>query len=398
MRKRPDKLTHTFVKNVTEPGRYGERRGGLGLSILVKQAKSGRWSKSWSQNFRIHGKPTSVGLGSFPVVTLAMARERALENARRLANGEDIRQATKIIPTFAQAFDDVLATRARHWRGAASTNQWLVTRRLSAPLHAKPVSSITSLDVRQIIKSLCLDKPSVAQRFRMHVSMVMDWAIGEGHRTDNPAGPQIMRSLSKPPPPTHQMSMRYADVGAALATVRDADVWWAEKDCFLFMALTCARSVEARLATWEEIYLADSTWTVPAARMKGGLVHKVPLSTQAKAILTHAREQSGQSAGLIFRSERRNAGMDGGRLSAIMRKLDLPMVPHGLRSSFRNWAGSLRSIADPAAEMCLAHRPSEAVRKAYLTEDFFELREPVMQDWADFLTQSMGPIISTMPT
>ena len=99
------RLTHTFVKSVTRPGRYGDGRGGLGLSVLVRKTAAGRLSKTWSQRLRIGRKIATMGFGSFPVVTLADARKRALDNARRVYQGEDILKPPPIIPTVDEAFD-----------------------------------------------------------------------------------------------------------------------------------------------------------------------------------------------------------------------------------------------------------------------------------------------------
>ncbi len=117
MKIRPLMLTPTFAKNVKAPGRYGDGRGGLGLSLLVRPASRGGFTKSWTQYVRIGGRPTSLGLGRYPVVTLAMARERALENARAIADGRDPRGGSpRGVPTFAQALETVIAIHAENWK------------------------------------------------------------------------------------------------------------------------------------------------------------------------------------------------------------------------------------------------------------------------------------------
>ena len=194
-------------------------------------------------------------------------------------------------------------------------------------------------------------------------------------------------------------SLEHSDVGRALANIRDADAWWVEKYCLLFIALTCVRGGEAREATWGEINLDEATWKIPATRMKAGIEHKVPLSTQAIEILLYARDQGNGSQGKIFPSQRGGKFTRQERLSRLMHKLEIPAVPHGFRSSFINWAaGRGRThIPEAAADMVLAHTPTEAVKKAYKTSDFFEDRVPVMQEWADYLTETLGPVISTIP-
>ena len=133
----------------------------------------------------------------------------------------------------------------------------------------------------------------------------MKWSITEGHRTTNPATTNITTTLGKRSPPIHRKSLAYPLLGDALATIRDSDTWWATRYCLLLLALTGLRSGEARKATWDEIDFETSIWKVPADRMKARIEHKVPLSTQAKEILHHAREQRGHhSQGLIFPSRR----------------------------------------------------------------------------------------------
>ena len=147
------------------------------------------------------------------------------------------------------------------------------------------------------------------------------------------------------------------------------------------------------MATWDQINFETATWTIPATRMKTGTEHRVPLSAQAMEILVYARGQSDDPNGLIFPPQRGGQYMNGSTLSNFLRKLEIPCVLHGFSSSFRNWAGGLTHIPAPAAEMVLAHAPDKATVAAYLTSDFFEYRVPVMQEWADFLTETMGPVI-----
>ena len=127
--------------------------------------------------------------------------------------------------------------------------------------------------------------------------------------------------------------------------------------------------------------------------MKAEKEHTVPLSTQAKEILAYARKHGKSDHGTIFPPERGGQYMDGARLSEIPRRLGIPAVPHGSRSSFSNWAASKTHIPEAAAEMTLAHTPSTEVKRSYRTSDFFEYRVPVMQEWADYLSETMGPVV-----
>ena len=387
------RLTHTFVKTVTRPGRYGDGRGGLGLSVLVKKTAAGGWSKTWSQRLRIGRKIATMGFGSFPVVTLADARKRALDNARRVNQGEDILKPPPIIPTVDEAFDIVIEQRRPSWKGEQTEAIWDLAKRYCKPISSKPVSEVKQKDVIDILAPIWQKKPNMARQVRSNLSIVMIWAINREYRASNPATRAAVQELGKQPPGSHHPSLAEDQLGSALAKIRDAGARWAETYCLIFLAFTGVRSGEARKATWEQINLDSATWTIPGSKMKNSIMHKVPLSTQVVEILLYAREQTGRSEGVIFPPERGGHHMNSQRLSGLMKKLEIPAVPHGDRSSLRNWAGGRADIAQPAAEMVLGHKQGERIEKVYMTSDFFEHRRPIMQEWADFLTKTMGPTI-----
>ena len=154
MNNRPLMLSATFVKNVNAPGRYGDGRGGLGLGLLVRPATHGGLNKCWTQSVRIDGRPTSLGLGRYPVVTLAMARERALDNARAIARGHDPRRSGKSVPTFAEALETVVAIHAATWKDRkGSEYQWRSTMRnyVLPRLARKRVDAVTTADVMAVL-------------------------------------------------------------------------------------------------------------------------------------------------------------------------------------------------------------------------------------------------------
>ena len=388
------RLTHNFVRSVATEGRYGDARGGHGLSLLVKKTASGRWSRTWSQRIRVKDKVAMIGLGSFPAVTLAMARDRALDNARRVESGEDIRKPPPTVPTVHEAFDRVIKGREKSWKGSVSRSKWRRMQVLCKPLGSMAVSEVTPRDILDLITPLWHEKSKTAGTLRGKLSIVMEWSIIEGFRKEsNPARPSVLDSLGRPEPVTHHRSLPPSRLGSALALIRDSGGWWAKRYCFIFISITGVRNGEARRATWDEIDLDTSTWTIPASRMKAEKEHTVPLSTQAKEILAYARKHGKSDHGTIFPPERGGQYMDGARLSEIPRRLGIPAVPHGSRSSFSNWAASKTHIPEAAAEMTLAHTPSTEVKRSYRTSDFFEYRVPVMQEWADYLSETMGPVV-----
>ena len=208
---KPEKLTHTFIKSVAKEGRYGDGRGGLGLSLLVQKTQNGRLSKTWSQRLHI-GKARqeyTPGLGSFPLVTLADARAKAFENARLVKQGVDIRQPAAHVPTVAEAFETVIALKEPGWRGIQTKDGWNLSLGHCEKIASIPISEITSADVLKIITPLWHDKGATADKVLSHLSSVMKWSITEGHRTTNPATNDITATLGKKSPSIRSKSLDY---------------------------------------------------------------------------------------------------------------------------------------------------------------------------------------------
>ena len=388
------RLTHTFVKSIKKPGRYSDGPGAHGLTILAKNTMAGGLSKCWCQRIRINGRNRDRGLGSWPVVTLAEAREKALDNKRRVARGEDILKPAPRIPTVDEAFDTVIEQRRPSWKGIETEGHWRLSKRYCSQIGSKLVSEVRQKDVLDILAPIWQEKPKTAREVRSNLATVMQWAITREYRANNPAAPGVVKELGSQPHRNHHPHLASDLLGSTLALIRDADTWWAVRYCLIFIAFTGVRSGEARMATWDEIDWENLTWTIPGSRMKNGLEHKVPLSPQVLDILYYARDQKGgRCEGLIFPPERGSRYVAAARLSDLMKKLGLPASPHGSRASFRNWAGARADIADPVAETVLAHKQPTQNRQAYLNSDFFDERLPVMDKWANHLSSNMGPMI-----
>ena len=387
MNNRPLMLSATFVRNAKIPGRYGDGRGGLGLGLLIRPALRGGVNKSWTQSVRIDGKPTSLGLGRYPVVTLAMARERALENARAIAQGHDPRRSATLVPTFAEALDTVIGIHAPHWKDrAGSERQWrtsLATYALPR-LGAKSVDAVTSADVMAVLLPIWSTKRVTAGRVRQRIGAVMKWAVAQGLRADNPAGDAISAALPRTAPvQRHQRALPHAEVRAALAQVRDCDACPSIRLAFEFLVLTATRSGEVRNARWQEIDRDGAVWTIPAARMKNGREHRVPLAERALQVLDEARELAAAD-GRVFASPRGRA-LHQKHLSELLRALRVDAVPHGFRSSFRDWAAECSDAPREVCELALAHVNGDRVEAAYRRSDLFERRRILMQQWADYV-------------
>ena len=222
--RRPKRLSATFVKTISIPGRYGDGRGGFGLSLLVKPSSVGGLAKSWAQRVRIGGRPNNLGLGSYPLVTLAEARAKALQNARAIAQGRDPR--TGGIPTFADAAERVIALHEPTWRnGARSAEIWRSSLRTYAfpKLGKLTVDKITTAHVLAVLVPHWTEKRETMRRVRQRIGAIMKWSVAEGYREDNPAGDAIAAALPKNGQhKQHQRALPHGEVAAALRTVRES--------------------------------------------------------------------------------------------------------------------------------------------------------------------------------
>ena len=376
----PATLNARFVDTVTRPGRYGDGRGGYGLCLNVRRMTNGRTSKSWVQRIRPNGRPTYIGIGRYPFVTLAEARKLALGNAIMLAKGMDPRAGG--VPTFAAALDAVIAIQAPTWRTAKSEAQWRASMRdHAAALMPMPVDTITSSHVLASLVPIWNAKRATARRVKQRIGAVMKWAIAEGHRTDNPIdaiGPALPKTGSTP---EHHRALPYDRVGGVLAGVRAAKAWEGSKLALVFLTLTAARSGEVRGARWEEI--DGDLWTVPADRMKAGREHRIPLSPAALGILDEAREL-GDGTGFVFPSVRGGAIGDA-TLGKLLHQIVPDATVHGMRSSFRDWAGERTHTPHAVMEAALAHVVKSATERAYARSDHLERRRALMDAWARYL-------------
>ena len=224
---------------------------------------------------------------------------------------------------------------------------------------------------------------------RQRIGAVMKWAVAEGYRQDNPAGDAIGAALPKNTVHRkHQTALPHAEVGAALATIQASDAYQATKLAFEFLVLTACRSGEVRGAQWQEVDLETATWTIPASRMKARLAHRVPLSERALAILHEARELKDES-GLVFPSVTGRALTDS-TISKLCRENNIGCVPHGMRSSFRDWAAECSDAPREVCELALAHVNSDRVEAAYRRSDLFERRRKLMETWAAYIAEGNG--------
>lgn len=385
-------LNASFVRAVKQVGRYGEGRGGHGLALLVRPRAAGGIRKSWIQRIRIDGQTTNIGLGPYPVVTLAEARKRALENRRDVDKGMDPRRSAGrgLVPSFAEATDAVIAIYRTGWKSGGRTEQkWRTTLRDYAfpTLGAKPVDKISTADVMAVLVPIWHEKPVLARTLKQRIGAIMRWAVCQGFRADNPAGDAIAAGLPKQNGHTnHHRAVPHNQVASVIKKVHRSAALPTTRACFEFLVLTASRTSEARLALWSEVDTEGAMWTIPGERMKSGREHRVPLSLRVLEVLEQAHQWRDRSD-LVFPS-RTGRPLGHSTLLHLMRRLQIDATPHGMRSSFRIWVEECTDTPRTVAEAALAHVNRNQVEAAYLRSDLFDRRRQLMDQWADYLTET----------
>ena len=369
---------------------------GLGLQVT----KSG--SRAWVLRVVVAGKRREFGVGGFPTVSLASARERARVMLDQLFDGIDPAEAKKQAKSalaaqrakavnFKTLAQQYISQHEASWKNAKHAAQWTATLETYAfPVCGHMVTSdIDTPTVLRVLEPIWLAKSETASRLRGRVEAVLDYAIARGLRQGpNPARWKGNLALTLPAkrkisPVEHHPAIPVKDVPKFYKLLHQREGTAAR--ALEFLVLTAARSGEVRGAQWSEIDLNKKVWTVPAERMKARREHRVPLSTQAIDILKSL--PSKKTGGLVFPGNKPTAKLSDMAMTALMRRMEVDAVPHGLRSSFRDWVGEKTAHPREVAEMALAHVVANATEASYARGDLFEKRRSMMQDWAFYLTQ-----------
>jgi integrase len=391
-------LTSALLATDLAPGKYHDG-GNLGLFLRV-DANGKRY---WIQRLTIRGDRRDMGLGSFPTIKLADARARASENKRTAMLGGDPREAklkAKNALTFAQAMDLFLVKKEQEFGNEKHRKQWRATLDAYAvPVLGKlPVAEIDTRHILRVLEPIWLDRTETATRLRQRIEAVLSWATVAGHRAgDNPARwrGNLAELLAKP----GKVAEKGNHPALALA---DVPRWWialGQREgmaarALEFIAMTLARSGEVRGMTWDEVDLDAALWTVPASRMKAGREHRVPLTAASVALLRALPRIDGSE--YVFAAVRGGALSDMS-ISAVMRRMQeaetdaqrpgyldprskRPAVPHGLRSTFRDWAAE-QGVERDIAEMTLAHNVGSEVERAYRRTDMLQRRRALLDKW-----------------
>ena len=374
------KLTAAFVRTAST----GKHYDGHGLMLFVKPTGT----RSWVQRIIIQGKRRDMGIGAYPFVSLAEAREIAFTNRKVARAGGDPRcQATAKVPTFQDATKRVHAIHAPSWRNAKQRAQWIdeVARIVWPAIGHLPVDAITTAQLTDVFKPIWMAKPVIANRVRQRTEKILDWAVSQGFRPDNPAAAPLKANLPKQPKGDHHSALPHREVSGAIQAVRNSTSGEIAKLAFEFLVLTATRKSETLEARWSEIDMEARTWTIPGSRMKAGRDHRIPLSTRAMDVLKRAKRLSPvNTTGLVFVSPRGKV-LDGNTLNKMLAKVGIQASPHGFRSSFKGWcmdSGKDRAVA----EFALAHTVANQTEAAYShTTDMFDRRRELMAEWSEYI-------------
>ena len=375
-------LSIGFARSVARPGRYCD---GNALYLQVKPSGA----RSWVQRMVIRGRRRELGLGGFPLVSLTEAREAAHANRKMARAGGDPlaeRRRAAAIPTFAEAAERVWADKNPGWRHPRHAREWLssLERHVFPRIGRLAVRDVTSADVLEALRGVWHTRPETARRLRQRISAVMEWAVAMEYRADNPCsritpvlGPQ--KDLVR-----HMPALDHSQVAGAVRTIWATGASESVKLAFEFLVLTAARSGEVRGALWSEIDLKAGVWTIPATRTKSKREHRVPLCRRATQILGAARGLCRGTSELVFPT-RLGKRIGETRLSRLLTAHKVAAVPHGFRSSFRDWAAEETTHPREVIEAALAHVVMNQTEAAYARSDLFERRRRLMNEWAAYL-------------
>jgi integrase len=397
-----NKLSAASVRNERKPGLYAD---GHGLYLQVSSFET----KAWVFRYTVEGVARKMGLGPIHTVSLAEARKRAADARLKVLDGVDPienkrakrahakLEAAKAM-TFKQCVDKYIEANRAGWKNEKHAAQWASTFHetkrgsltfpaATAEINDLPVSAIDTGLVLKVLEPVWARTPESARRIRGRIESVLDWAKVRGYRDgENPARwrGHLDKTLAKRPKVReHHDALRYAELPAFMDELRNKE---GESARALELTILCAsRTGEVIGARWSEIDMASRLWTVPAARMKSGREHRVPLSERAMEILG-AQRHNGE---FVF------AGRKAGSLLSNMSMLELMRdmrgkgaTVHGFRSTFRDWAAEQTSYPNELCEIALAHVVSDKTEAAYRRGDMMDKRRRLMADWAVFCEQT----------
>ena len=399
MMKKAREMSPLEVGRLEKPGLYFV---GKVAGLILQVAPSG--ARNWILRIKVGAKRRDMGLGGFPDVTLAGAHKAAREAREKVKAGIDPIAEAKAAKsaliasqvsgvTFDYCATEYIKAKEAEWSNAKHAQQW----RNTLDTYARPVigkmlvRDVTTAHILKILTPLWVVKTETATRVRGRIESVIDWATAREYRVGlNPARwkGHMDKLLAKPrklTPVEHHAALPVAQVGEFLKSLRDHQGMGAR--ALEFAILTAARSGEVRGAAWGELDLVQKVWTVPASRMKLRVVHRVPLSDAALNLLRDIPKVDGSN--LVFNSPRGKQLSDM-TLAAVLRRMGIDAVPHGFRSTFRDWCAEKTNFPREVAEAALAHGNKDQTEAAYLRSDMYAKRCQMMNAWAAFCAKPEG--------
>ncbi|MDO6460145.1 integrase arm-type DNA-binding domain-containing protein [Granulosicoccaceae sp. 1_MG-2023] len=387
------------------PGRHED---GGGLRLVVSDSGARRWVFRFSLN----GRRREMGLGSFPSISLSAARTEAAQRRLQVSQGIDpilarkrereaLRAAQTAVPTFERAVAAFIKNHRRSWTTAHTRALISLARRHAVPKIGKhQINEITAEDVLAVVGPLWQKQPIVAKRLLNLIERVFDYSYAKGdHTGENPARwrgrfDHLLPAPSKVAQTQHRPAIDYREAPALYRSLCEQKSTSAQ--ALLWQMLTATRPGEAIAAEWSEIDLEARIWVIPADKMKTRREHRVPLSQQAIDLLNRLPRIAGNP--YIFASPVKPRGHVGNTsIRTAMRKAVNYGVPHGLRSSFRDWTAEQTHTPHAVAEGCLAHVVGNAVERSYRRSDLLEQRRQLMEAWGRYLAEQEAKIIH-LPT
>lgn len=393
MARRTGKLSAVAVAQTKKRGYYSDG-GGLFLQVGPTGAKS------WVFRFRRAGRLREMGLGPLHTVSLAEAREKALNCRKARLDGRDpieARRAERMAAqtdaakamTFKECAEAYVTSHRAGWRNPKHAAQWGAT--LETYVYPQfgplPVTAVDTGLVLKAIEPIWAIKPETAGRVRGRIEAILDWAKARGYRDgENPARwrghlENLLPKRSKVRRVEHHAALPYQESGAFMVELRAQEGVAAR--ALEFAILTAARTGEVIGAKWDEISIADRLWTIPADRMKGGREHRLPLSEPAMAVV---EQMAGiRQSEFVFPGGQAGRPLSNMALLMTLRRMGRgDLTAHGFRSTFRDWAAERTNFPSEVAEMALAHAVGDKVEAAYRRGDLFEKRRQLAQAWALF--------------
>jgi integrase len=399
MGRKADELSALAVRNLKEPGlHFVGGVAGLALQVLPTGGRS------WILRVQVGNRRRDMGLGGFPDVPLADAKDAAREARRKIREGIDpiehareaksaLKAGVAKVATFREAAKDHLRRHLPSLKNVKHQNQW----RNTLEAYAYPV--IGDLDVRhveiahvlQILEPIWQTKNVTASDVRNRIELVLNSAAKRGGwDKPNPARwrgnlDAVLPRPSRVRKVKHHTALPIDELGAFMLRLRQAEGVGAR--ALEFAILTVARSGEVRGATWSEIDLQQKTWTIPGARMKAGKPHRIPLSARAVELLEALPRVA--DSDLVFPSSR-GRPLSENTLNAVLKRMKVDAVTHGFRSTFSDWTAERTGYPDEVREMALAHTIGNKTEAAYRRGDLFDKRVRLMRDWAVFCEKPSG--------